>query len=162
MRIGVISDMHMFRRAKQLPQALLEGLHGVDLILHAGDWVDPGVVRLFEAIAPTDGVAGNNDGADIIERFGRQKVLNLSGWRIGLVHGDGGRKSTLEQAIDAFRDMRVDVILFGHSHIPYQGMHDGTLLLNPGSPTDKRRQPQYSYGIMELGSTIQATLYYYD
>ncbi|WP_028548253.1 metallophosphoesterase family protein [Paenibacillus sp. UNC451MF] len=162
MRIGVVSDTHMFGRAKQLPPTLLEGLKGVDLILHAGDWVDPRVVELFEQIAPTDGVAGNNDGLDIIERFGRQKVLNLSGYRIGLVHGDGGRKSTLDRSVDAFRDMSVDVIVFGHSHVPYRGMHNGTLLFNPGSPTDKRRQPQYSYGIMELGSTLEAALYYYD
>lgn len=162
MRIGVVSDTHMFGRAKQLPQSLLEGISGVDLILHAGDWIDPKVVGLFEEIAPTDGVAGNNDGLDIIERFGRQKVLNLSGYRIGLVHGDGGRKSTLDRAMDMFRDMSVDVIVFGHSHIPYHGMHNGTLLFNPGSPTDKRRQPRYSYGIMELGSSIKATLYFYD
>ncbi|MFE5317413.1 metallophosphoesterase family protein [Paenibacillus sp. NPDC056579] len=162
MRIGVVSDTHMFGRAKKLPDALLEGLQGVDMILHAGDWVDEAVVGLFEQIAPTDGVAGNNDGTDIIERFGSHKVLNLAGFRIGLVHGDGGRKSTLEKAIDVFRDLNVDVIVFGHSHIPYQGMHNGVLLLNPGSPTDKRRQPRYSYGIMELGSTVEAAIYYYD
>lgn len=162
MRIGVVSDTHMFGRAKQLPSPLVEGLHGVDLILHAGDWVNVEVVGLFEQIAPTDGVAGNNDGLDIIERFGSHKVLNLAGFRIGLVHGDGGRKTTLDRAIDVFRDMSVDVIVFGHSHIPYQGMHNGVLLLNPGSPTDKRRQPQYSYGILELGSAVEAKLYYYD
>ncbi|MCS7461089.1 metallophosphatase family protein [Paenibacillus doosanensis] len=162
MRVGVVSDTHMFGRAKQLPQALVEGLQGVDLIVHAGDWIDERVVGLFEQIAPTDGVAGNNDGMDIIERFGRHKVLNVSGFRIGLVHGDGGRKSTLDKAIDAFRDMSVDVIVFGHSHIPYQGLHNGILLFNPGSPTDKRRQPRYSYGILELGSSVEASLFYFD
>lgn len=165
MRIGVISDTHMFGRAKQLPRALVEGLRGVDLILHAGDWVDTAVAGMLEQIAPTDGVAGNNDGRDIVQRYGRQKLLSLPGCRIGLVHGDGGRKSTLDRAMDAFREETVDVIIFGHSHIPYQGTHDGTLLFNPGSPTDKRRQPRYSYGLLEWepqGAPIKATLHYYD
>lgn len=165
MRIGIVSDTHMFGRAKHLPRALVEGLHGVDMILHAGDWMDEAVVGLFEQIAPTDGVAGNNDGTNIIRRFGRQKLLSLPGCRIGLIHGDGGRKTTLDRAIDAFREEQVDVIVFGHSHIPYQGMHDGVLLLNPGSPTDKRRQPRYSYGILEWdaqGAPLKATLHYYD
>lgn len=162
MRIGVVSDTHMFGRAKQLPLPLTEGLRGVDMILHAGDWIDESVVGLFEQIAPTDGVAGNNDGPAIVERFGSRKVLNLAGFRIGIVHGDGGRKTTLERAIDEFREMKVDVILFGHSHIPYCGKHNGVVLFNPGSPTDKRRQPQYSYGILELGATVEARLFYFD
>jgi putative phosphoesterase len=165
MRIGIVSDTHMFGRAKQLPRALVEGLQGVDMILHAGDWMDAAVIGLFEQIAPTDGVAGNNDGTEIIQRFGRQKLLSLPGCRIGLVHGDGGRKTTLDRAIDAFREESVDVIVFGHSHIPYQGTHNGVLLFNPGSPTDKRRQPRYSYGILEWeasGAPLQATLHYYD
>lgn len=162
MRLGIVSDTHMFSRAKQLPLALTAGLQGVDQILHAGDWVNEEVVGLFEQIAPIDGIAGNNDGAAIIERFGRCKVLQLGGYRIGMVHGDGGRKSTLDQALEVFNGMSVDVILFGHSHVPYQGMHNGVLLFNPGSPTDKRRQAQYSYGLMNLGSAIEAEIVYYD
>ncbi|PZE21793.1 metallophosphoesterase family protein [Paenibacillus xerothermodurans] len=162
MRIGVVSDTHMFPRAKQLPQALLDGLQGVDMILHAGDWQEERVVALFERIAPVDGVAGNNDGSAILDRFGRCKVLRVAGYQVGLVHGDGARKTSLDRAIDAFRDASVDVIVFGHSHIPYRGMHDGVLVLNPGSPTDKRQQPQYSYGILQLGETIEAAIHYYD
>ncbi|MCR8631826.1 metallophosphoesterase family protein [Paenibacillus radicis (ex Xue et al. 2023)] len=162
MRLGIVSDTHMFGRAKQLPKALVAGLQGVDQILHAGDWMDAEVVGLFERIAPIDGIAGNNDGADIVERFGRCKVLQMGNYRIGMVHGDGGRKSTLEQALDVFNGMSVDVIIFGHSHTPYQGMHNGVLLFNPGSPTDKRRQSQYSYGIIQLGKTIEAEIFYYN
>ncbi|OXM88247.1 metallophosphoesterase family protein [Paenibacillus rigui] len=165
MRLGIVSDTHMFGRAKQLPRELVEGLQGVDMILHAGDWIDAAVVSLFEQIAPTDGVAGNNDGTDIIQRFGRQKIVSLPGCRIGLIHGDGGRKTTLDRAIDAFREEEVDVIIFGHSHVPYQGTHRGVLVLNPGSPTDKRRQPRYSYALLEWEPSetpIQATLHYYD
>jgi putative phosphoesterase len=161
-RIGVVSDTHMFGRAKKLPQALIAGLHGVDQILHAGDWVEEQVVSLFEQIAPTDGIAGNNDGPAIVERFGRCKVLQIAGRRIGLVHGDGGRRSAKDRALDLFHGMSVDIVIFGHSHIPYQGMHNGTLLFNPGSPTDKRRQPSYSYGVIKLGAAIEAEIFYYD
>lgn len=162
MRIGVVSDTHMHGQSRQLPSDLVAGLQGTDLILHAGDWTDAHILSLFERIAPVDGVAGNNDGKDIIQRFGHSKVLQLSGYRIGIVHGDGSRKTTLERAIDRFSDIRVDCIVFGHSHIPYQAVHHGVLLLNPGSPTDKRRQPRYSFGILSLDETMKAEIYYYD
>jgi putative phosphoesterase len=162
LRIGVVSDTHMFYRAKQLPHPLVEGLQGVDRILHAGDWQEAKVVALFEQIAPVDGVAGNNDGFDLVDRFGRSKILELAGCRIGMVHGDGGSKTTLERAIEAFDGKQLDVILFGHSHIPYNQMHHGVLLLNPGSPTDKRRQPRYSFGILELGKEIRAEIHFFD
>jgi putative phosphoesterase len=163
MKIGVISDTHLSDRAEKLPDALVDGLRGVDFIIHAGDWVSMKVISLVERIAPCDGVAGNNDGPDIVERFGRSKILTLAGIRIGLVHGDGFRKTTAERALDAFQGERTDIIVFGHSHIP-ECRHAGeTLLFNPGSPTDKRRQPRYSYGVLDLsGGIVDAQLYFYD
>lgn len=161
MRIGVVSDTHL-RSGKTLPQTLIDGLKGVDLILHAGDWVSMDVADQLEAIAPLDGVAGNNDGQDIIERFKLSKVLELGNYRIGIVHGDGFRTTTELRAWDTFAGQRVDVIIFGHSHIPLKVIHEGVLLLNPGSPTDKRWQQQYSYGIIELGEEIQSHLFYFD
>ncbi|MGF7030659.1 putative phosphoesterase [Paenibacillus mucilaginosus] len=165
MRIGVVSDTHMFGRGAALPTALVRGLQGTDLILHAGDWMDERVIALFEAIAPVDGVAGNNDGPEIIRRFGRRKVLELAGYRIGLVHGDGGR-STPETAYAAFRtkegEVLADVVIFGHSHTPFHEVRGGQLLFNPGSPTDKRRQPLYSYGILTLGESVSAELFTYE
>ncbi|MEW9669098.1 metallophosphoesterase family protein [Ammoniphilus sp. 3BR4] len=162
MRIGVISDTHMPSRSKQIPQALLKGLKNVDLILHAGDWTQLEVVRAFEKLAPLDGVAGNNDGEEIVGRFGRKKILTFSGYRIGMVHGDGIKKTTEVRAWEAFAGEKVDIILFGHSHVPFLRKHQGVLLFNPGSPTDKRRQLQYSYGILALSSTIQAQHFYYS
>lgn len=99
MRIGVISDTHMPMRAKNLPQALVNGLQGVDYILHGGDWVSLAVAEELAKIAPVDGVAGNNDGDEIIARFGRQKILTFEGYQIGMVHGDGYRKTTEERAV---------------------------------------------------------------
>jgi putative phosphoesterase len=164
MRIGVISDTHLGARAEKLPDALMEGLCGVDLILHAGDWVSPNVVTLVEAIAPCESVAGNNDGPDIVDKFGYAKRLELEGVRIGLIHGDGYRKTTAERALDAFADDMPDVIVYGHSHIPENRRVRETLLFNPGSPTDKRRQPRYSYGILtvEKGKPVQAELHFFD
>jgi uncharacterized protein len=161
MKLGIVSDTHMYGRAKALPDALVTGLRGVDAILHAGDWMDESVIELFAAIAPVDGVAGNNDGEKLAARLGRKKLLTFAGYRIGIVHGDGGR-STPDQAFASFRSEAADVIVFGHSHIPYLENREGILLFNPGSPTDKRRQPRYSYGVLTLGNTIEAEHYYYD
>ncbi|ANE47791.1 phosphodiesterase [Paenibacillus swuensis] len=162
MKIGIVSDTHMPARAKALPQALISGLKGVDFILHAGDWVSPDVAAMLERIAPLDGVAGNNDGEDIRRKFGRKKILSFGRYRIGLVHGDGSRKSTEQRALEAFQHEKVDVVIFGHSHVPYKRSHNGILLYNPGSATDKRRQEQYSYGIMELADEVRVQTFYYD
>ncbi|MCD1257533.1 metallophosphoesterase [Paenibacillus athensensis] len=162
MRIGVIADTHLSARAEKLPDALLKGLEGVSLILHAGDWISPHVVGLVEQIAPVEAVAGNNDGAELIARFGRSKLLNIGGARIGLVHGDGFRKTTEERARDTFLAEKPDIVVFGHSHIPFLQDIAGMKLFNPGSPTDKRRQPRYSYGLIELGVELRAWHTFYD
>jgi putative phosphoesterase len=162
-RIGVVSDTHMFSRGAKLPAALTQGLAGVDLLLHAGDFTDPAVAVLLESLAPLEAVAGNNDGVSIIERFGFRKIVEAGGRRIGLVHGhEGPGRSTEWKALQAFRDETVDIVVFGHSHIPYSNTVDGILLFNPGSPTDKRWEPRYSYGIIELGERIEAAHFYYD
>jgi putative phosphoesterase len=162
MRIGVISDTHLSERAVKLPDALVKGLDGVDLILHAGDWVSPEIIALVERIAPCEGIAGNNDGPEIIQHFGRKKLLKLAGFRIGLIHGDGYRKTTEERAREAFQAEHPDVVIFGHSHSPFMQQIDGMLMFNPGSPTDKRRQKQFSYGMLEMREKIKAWHVYYD
>ncbi|WP_166241785.1 metallophosphoesterase family protein [Paenibacillus turpanensis] len=162
MKIGIVADTHMPARAKRPPSALMKGLEGVDRILHAGDWTELEVLYWLEELAPVDGVAGNNDGDDIERQFGRQKIIEAGGYRFGLVHGDGYR-STPENAWAAFFAAKPEIIIFGHSHVPYKEQRGETLLFNPGSPTDKRRQPQFSYGIIELGEQgIDAKHYYYD
>ncbi len=163
MKLGIVSDTHIHRKGQELPRALVKGLAGVDRILHAGDWIIPDVAAMLERIAPVDGVAGNNDGGEIIARFGRRKLLEWAGFKIGVVHGDGSWKSAEATAAQAFlHEAAPDLVIFGHSHIPYMGKSGNTLLFNPGSPTDKRRQPRYSYGIVELGETIVARHYYFD
>ncbi|BFH66462.1 phosphoesterase [Paenibacillus dendritiformis] len=159
MRIGIVSDTHMPHRGQKLPRALIKGLRGVDLILHAGDWTSASVIPMFESLAPVDSVAGNNDGADIVKRFGRRKIIEAGGIRIGLVHGDGaGRSTTKDVAFHTFRNQGVDIIVFGHSHIPHVEEREGILLFNPGSPTDKRSQPKYSYGLLDIEEDLSLRL----
>ncbi|MEA2784114.1 MAG: uncharacterized protein QOF71_218 [Candidatus Eremiobacteraeota bacterium] len=150
--IGVVSDTHFPRFGRALPRALERGLRraGVVRILHLGDMTDLLAVPLFEAIAPFDAVAGNNDGPAIRERFGRRKVVRVEGVRIGLVHGDGRRGTTMARALEAFGDDEADVILFGHSHRPIVAREGRILIANPGSPTDKRMNPLYSYAILVI------------
>lgn len=153
-RIGVLSDTHMPRMAKKLPSELLMGLNSSDLIIHAGDWSNWSVYEALQEIAPVEGVAGNADSEDIVERLGLSKLLIIEGCRIGIVHGHGSKGTTMSRAINAFNDQKVDCIIFGHSHIPLMKQAGDVLLFNPGSPTDKRRQSQYSYGIIEIDNGV--------
>lgn len=161
MRIGVISDTHLRSGKVKLPQEVKKGLAGVDLILHAGDWMTLELLPVIERIAPVEGVAGNNDRQDIISRFGHAKVLELGAYRVGIVHGHQGHRHTPLNAAAAFSGQHVDAVVFGHSHIPFNQTLNGVLLFNPGSPTDKRRQPQYSYGILRLDERIHGEIYYF-
>lgn len=165
MKIGIVSDTHMTRMAKSLPRALIEGLTGVDYILHLGDWVDPDIYDWLAQLAPVDGIAGNNDGMEIVNRFGERKILEFEGKRFGLVHGHkpySGR-GTDGNALRAFDGYELDCILFGHSHQPLQRDENGVLLFNPGSPTDKRGEKRYSFGIIEIeGGELTARHVFYD
>lgn len=152
MNLGVVSDTHLPRFGDRLPPELLAGLRQsrVELILHLGDFTGPEVPGLLETVAPLEAVAGNNDPPALVRRFGRRKVLTVGGVRIGMVHGDGRSGTTLGRSIAAFADDPVAVICFGHSHQPRCERRDGRWLLNPGSPTDKRTQPRYSYAILRI------------
>lgn len=150
MRIGVVADTHMPRFGRHLPDPLAEGLAGVDQILHLGDFISIEAVKLFEAIAPVDAVAGNNDPPEIRERFGRKKIVEWGGVRLGLIHGDGTRLTTQQRAVEAFQNDDVAVILYGHSHIPVCEKQGNLWVVNPGSPTDKRRQPRFSFALIDV------------
>jgi uncharacterized protein len=150
---GVVSDTHLPRFGDQLPAALVRGLRktGVDAIVHCGDLVDALAIDLLSELAPVIAVAGNNDGKKLHKLLGERAVIEADGVRIGVTHGHSGRgRTTADRAFNTFADAHVDAILFGHSHIPYRTRRDGVLLFNPGSPTDKRLNPLYSYGIVRI------------
>ncbi|HBU83166.1 metallophosphoesterase [Paenibacillus sp. UMB7766-LJ446] len=163
MNIIVISDTHLPRRARTLPEPLLEALANADLILHAGDWSDWDVYKLLSTYAPVEGVAGNTDPPEIGQKLGFSRIVEADGLRLGLVHGHLGAKSTEQNAIHTFAGQQVDAVIFGHSHIPVMHTVNDVLIFNPGSPTDRRRQPQYSFGILttELGK-LQAEHVFFD
>ncbi len=117
------------------------------------------MLELLASIAPTDGVAGNNDPPELVERLGRRKVVVVEGVSIGLTHGDlGPGRTTPQRALRAFADEAgLSAILFGHSHIPLvERLADGRWLVNPGSPTDKRRQPRFTWALLEVAGGVLA------
>lgn len=160
-KIGIISDTHMPKRAKKFPQELLVGLKGVDLIIHAGDWQTIDVYHELSRYAPVEGVYGNVDDDRIKDKFEKKKIFEFGFVRVGVVHGHGQGKTTEKRVIDTFSDDTVDIIIFGHSHIPIKKFVNRTWIFNPGSPTDKRRQPQYSYGFLEINETEFTLKHYY-
>ena len=150
MRIGVVSDTHLPRFGRVLPRALVEGLTTppVDLILHLGDFTGLEVPALFEALAPFDGVAGNNDGPDLHARMPEVARAELAGVRVAVLHDSGPAAGRDARMAARFPD--VDLLVFGHSHIPWDGRSGRLRLLNPGSPTDRRRQPACTFMTAEV------------
>lgn len=162
MRIVATADTHMPKRAKTLPTALRAALENADSIIHAGDITKPDILDVMAAFASVTAVAGNADDAALRAALGERQILRAGRFRIGVCHGHGVKGKTLDRALAAFDGQHVDAVVFGHSHIPYLGMHNGVLALNPGSPTDKRRNPYYSYGLIEAGETLSARIEYFD
>ena len=149
--VVLLGDTHLPRFGRQLPGPLVEGLRNAQLILHVGDLTDRFVLDELRHHAPTHAVAGNNDGPALQRQRGLRRVVEVEGVRIGLTHGHAGPgRTTPERARRAFEAEAVDAIAFGHSHQPMIA-HDGhRWLLNPGSPTDRRRQPTFSYLVLEV------------
>lgn len=156
--VAAISDTHVPDKARALPAALVEQLREVDLILHAGDFTGAATLSFISTLAPSQAVHGNVDDAYLKATLPGKLVVDVGRFRIGLIHGDGPGPSTLERARKAFTG--VDCIVFGHSHSPCLSEHDGTLLLNPGSPTDKRGQPRPSFALLRITDAIEAELIY--
>ena len=162
MKIIALSDTHIPRRAKELPHAVLAALADADHIIHAGDITAPQVLETLAVYAPVTAVSGNADPPELQGALGEKKILRLDGCLIGVCHGHGSKGTTLQRAAAAFEGTGVDMVVFGHSHMPYLAYHGGMLLLNPGSPTDKRRNAYYSYGVIETGETLSARIVYFD
>ena len=166
MKIGVISDTHVAGEgfsARNLATRLVNQVSGgaealtalvrpyfedVDLIIHAGDFVCRDVVTALAQFAPVEGVAGNTDPTEITSLFPAKTVVLAGDFRIGVVHGWGAPHGLEQRVRREF--IGLDCIVFGHSHLPFAGRVDGTLMFNPGSPTDKRFAPTHSIGILHL------------
>ncbi len=156
MRVGVLSDTHIPFKAKLLPNIVIQTFKEVDHIIHAGDITSLEVLDALERIASVTAVSGNVDPDQIQIALGHKKIITLQGYRIGITHGHGRTGKTLDRAIKCFENDSVDCIVFGHSHIPYCKFINNILMFNPGSPTDKRRNEFFSFGIIELEAEIKA------
>ncbi|MFF8278510.1 metallophosphoesterase family protein [Streptomyces lateritius] len=141
MRLLLTSDTHVPARARSLPGALLAGIDEADVVIHAGDWTDEATLDLFQSRSRRlIGVFGNNDGPPLRRRLPEVARAELAGLRFGVVHETGAAGGRERRCAERFPDL--DVLVFGHSHIPWDSVAPGGLrLLNPGSPTDRRRQP---------------------
>lgn len=122
----------------------------VDMIIHAGDYTNAKVVSIIKENKKFVGVWGNNDGDEIRSVLKEKEIVVLNGYKIGIYHGHGEEKTTQERAVDLFKNDKVDIIIFGHSHKPLIMAKKDVLIINPGSITSKRNDRWYSYVILEL------------
>lgn len=146
MKLLLLSDTHLPVRAKALQDQVWRLVDDADLVVHAGDWVDVATLDELQARARRlVGVAGNNDGTELWERLGEVARVEVEGVRIAVIHETGaaaGREARCDARFGPASDAPADVLVFGHSHIPWDSTTPGGVrLLNPGSPTDRRRQP---------------------
>ena len=141
MRAVVLADTHVPRRARELPPELWDAIDAADLVIHAGDWVSLDLVERITSRCRLLGVYGNNDGPDIRAVLPEVAREELGGVRVAVVH-ETGASGGRERRMDVTYGGTADLLVFGHSHIPWDTTTPGGLrLLNPGSPTDKRSQP---------------------
>ncbi|MGW7282645.1 metallophosphoesterase family protein [Streptomyces sp. NPDC054844] len=150
MRLLLMSDTHLPKRAGELPAPLLAEIPRSDVVLHAGDWVDTATLDLLESRSRRlVAVYGNNDGPGLRARLPEVAYADLGGLRFGVVHETGAAQGRERRCAESYPDL--DVLVFGHSHIPWDTTTDtGLRLLNPGSPTDRRRQPHCTYMTAEV------------
>ena len=151
MLIAVISDTHMPRGVRRLPGACVERIRAADLLLHAGDFSTLEVLRELEAVGPpVIAVHGNVDSAELRRLLPEERIFEADGARIALLHDAGPRSGRLERMRRRF-GARTAVVVFGHSHLPlHEQAADGFQILNPGSPTQRRRAPRHTMALIHV------------
>jgi len=147
--VAVISDTHLPRGTRRIPAECMASMRAADLILHAGDFTYPEVLDDLEALGPpVHAVHGNVDTEELRQRLPEARLVNAGEAKIAMVHDAGPSVGRLERMRARFPEAGAAV--FGHSHIPLHEERDGFQIFNPGSPTDKRRQSQFTMGIAEV------------
>jgi putative phosphoesterase len=159
MRIVVLSDTHAPRRWKSCPPAVAAQLRDADLILHAGDVCTAAVLDELAQYAPVTAVVGNNDGADVAA-WGAAETASLTpdGLPVAMIHDSGAATGRLPRMRARFPEARL--VIFGHSHIPLDAADASLRIFNPGSPTDRRRQPHGTLGVLQVadGFLVEARI----
>jgi putative phosphoesterase len=150
LNLAIISDTHLPRGARVLPDACLRRLVDADAILHAGDLMEPEVLEFLQGIGPpVHAVRGNVDSASLQARLPLTRVVSAGGVRIAMIHDAGPASGRLARMRRRFPD--ADAVVFGHSHIPLLESVDAFAIFNPGSPTERRRSPRHTMGEAVVG-----------
>ena len=156
----LLADTHVPKRARDLPEQMWSAIEDADVVFHAGDWVEAALLDEFERRSKRLlGVFGNNDGPELRRRLPETATATLDGVRFAMVHETGQAKGRETRCEALYPD--ADVLVFGHSHIPWDTVSPGGLrLLNPGSPTDRRRQPACTYmeAVLDAGRLAEVRL----
>ena len=147
--VAVISDMHLPRGARRLPDACLDRLRSSDLILHGGDVSTLAALDELRAVGPPlEAVHGNADEPALRALLPEERIVEVAGVRIGMRHDPGPAAGRAERLVERFRDC--DAVVFGHTHLPVVEVHERIWLLNPGSPSERRRGPFRSMLVLEI------------
>ena len=155
--VAVLADTHLPRGKRRLPDECVRRCEAADLIVHAGDVVERSVLEELARLAPVEAVYGNMDEPALRESLPQRQVLDVDGARIGLVHIPGPRAGREARLAGWFPGC--DAVVYGHTHIPQVERHDGVWILNPGSPSDRRKAPTHT--MIELtvdGSAVEPEL----
>ena len=155
--VAVLADTHLPRGKRRLPDECVRRCEAADLIVHAGDVVERSVLEELARLAPVEAVYGNMDEPALRESLPQRQVLDVDGARIGLVHIPGPRAGRERRLTGWFPGC--DAIVYGHTHVPQVERHDGVWILNPGSPSDRRKAPTHT--MIELtvdGSAVEPEL----
>ena len=129
---------------------MLKEFEGVDFIIHAGDFCSSKDLELLAKIKEVKAVHGNMDGSDIIKYCPRRQIIKVNGFKIGLFHGEGPPQTLMQKIEEEFKGEKLDVIIYGHSHLAMNEKRGNVLYFNPGSPTDTVFAPYRSYGILDV------------
>ena len=139
MKVAVIADTHLPRGSRRLPDECVRRLEEAELILHAGDFVTVEALRQLERLGPVEGVLGNRDEPRMRKLVPERRVVDAGGARIGMVHDPGRREGRAQRLVSAFPGC--GVVVYGHTHVADSTLHGDCWILNPGSPTERRRSP---------------------
>ena len=157
MKIGVISDTHLPDSGSEIPDKLIEELQKVDLIVHAGDLTDKRVLEKLKQINEVKAVAGNMDDFPLKNELNDKISFKVNDKKISIIHGHQFRGKNMLQGLN-YSFPESDLIIFGHTHRPFNEELGDKIFFNPGSPTDKRLEKNYTFGIIDIEDKINAEI----
>lgn len=160
--IAVIADTHFGDRPRSLPQIVIDALRQSDLILHVGDFCSVEAYDMIAGLGELRGVHGNNDALPIVRVLPARRTFRFGHFAAVMIHGHGAGRLTARQTAELELRGEFDIVIFGHSHQPYRKWHEGKLLFNPGSPTQRRWEPRHSFGVIKIDKEIDATIHYLE